>query len=168
MEKKSTPAELSRAIRSALGLTQSELATRLLLSRNYISHIEAGLKSPSVRILVQMEAMLSEATSRGGPSEHSNAGAVEEPQAPYLPSGAGGLSDPALAITEEIQAKVCAVVTAANGDPSRLGWINEQLAQHLRPPAHWPKVTPRADSVASGIVAPAASARSLQRGSASA
>lgn len=95
-------------------------------------------------------------------------GCVEEPQAPYLPSGAGGLSDPALAITEEIQAKVCAVVTAANGDPSRLGWINEQLAQHLRPPAHWPKVTPRAESVESGIVAPAASARSLQRGSASA
>ena len=22
-------------------------------------------------------------------------------------------------------------------------WINEQLAQHLRPPAHWPKPAPR-------------------------
>lgn len=68
---------------------------------------------------------------------------VEEPQAHYLPSGAGGLSDSALAITEQIQSKVFAVVRAANGDPSRLGWINEQLDQHLRPPATWPKVAPK-------------------------
>lgn len=80
---------------------------------------------------------------------------VEEPQSPYLPSGAGGLSDSALAITEKIQQRLFEVVSAADGDPSRLGWINEQLAQHLRPPAHWPKVTPHAGP-ATGIVVPPA------------
>lgn len=165
MEKKSKPAELSRALRAALGgLTQSELATRLLLSRNYISHIEAGLKLPSVRILAQMEAMLTEATSKGGPREHTSQ-VVEESQAPYLPSGAGGLSDSALAITEEIQAKFFAAVAAANGDPSRLGWINEQLAQHLRPPAHWPKITPHVGPT-TGVVVPQEPARHPQRRSA--
>ena len=150
MEKKSTPAELSRALRRAMGgITQSELATKLLLSRNYISHIEAGIKLPSIRILAQMEAMLTEATSPGAQKQHlplgpeQPLGDVEEPPAPYLPSGAGGLSDSALAITEQIQAKVFSVVRAANGDPSRLGWINEQLDQHLRPPATWPKVGPK-------------------------
>lgn len=150
MEKKSTPAELSRALRRAMGgITQSELATKLLLSRNYISHIEAGIKLPSIRILAQMEAMLTEATSEGARSEQSAAtgssfaGVVEESQSPYLASGSGGLSDSALDITEQIQTKVRAVVRAADGDASRLGWINEQLAQHLRPPAHWPKPAPR-------------------------
>lgn len=79
----------------------------------------------------------------GDPENLEPAGVVEESQAPYLASGSGGLSDSALEITEQIQTKVRAVVRAADGDASRLGWINEQLAQHLRPPAHWPKPAPR-------------------------
>lgn len=64
MGKVSTPADLSKSLRKALGgITQAELATKLLLSRNYISQIEASLKSPSDRVLAQMENMLTQATS---------------------------------------------------------------------------------------------------------
>lgn len=90
---------------------------------------------------------------------------MEGPPASYLPSGAGGLSDSALAITEEIQKRFYAVVSAADGDPSRLGWINEQLAQHLRPPEHWPKIKPHAGPE-TGIVVPPAPTRHPQRRSA--
>jgi hypothetical protein len=57
------------------------------------------------------------------------------------------------------------VVVAAQGDPVRLGWIHEQLAQHLRPPAHWPQIT-RQSGPASGIVVPPVPVRPRQRESA--
>lgn len=91
----------------------------------------------------------------GNPENLEPREAVEESQAPYLPSGAGGLSDRALAITEQIQAAICAVVTAANGDPVRLGWIYEQIDQHVRPPATWPKVMPPVEPAAPRTVHPA-------------
>lgn len=118
-----------------------------------------------------MHALLSEATSEDGLREHSTkdassfSGAVEEPPAPYLPSGAAGFSDAALAITEKIQARIFEVVSAANGDPVKLGWIHEQLAQHLRPPVHWPKVTPHV-APATGVVVPSEQAQHHQRRSA--
>ncbi len=31
-------------------------------------------------------------------------------------------------------------IAAAAGDPRRLGWISEQLAQHLSVPAHWKRI----------------------------
>lgn len=103
----------------------------------------------------------------GDPENLEPSGVVEERPGSYLPSGAGGLSDSALAITEKIQARIFEVVSAAAGDPVKLGWIHEQLAQHLRPPAHWPKVTPHAGP-ATGIVVPQERAQPHQRRSASA
>lgn len=90
---------------------------------------------------------------------------VEERPGSYLPSGAGGLSDSALEITEKIQARIFEVVSAAGGDPVKLGWIHEQLAQHLRPPAHWPKITPHV-APATGVVVPPERAQPHQRRSA--
>ncbi|ACB76683.1 helix-turn-helix transcriptional regulator [Opitutus terrae] len=78
--KVSKSADLSKSLRKALGgKTQAELAAALLVSRNYISQIEAGLKTPSPRLELQMRRMLTEATSR-----HADLGGkVEEPAAEY-------------------------------------------------------------------------------------
>lgn len=131
-------AERLLELRRQLGLDQEGLAAQLMVSRSYLSQLENG-REPSLKLLELIRRLEAECEHR---TVHS-VNAVEEPPAPYLPSGAGGLSDSALAITEQIQSKVFAVVRAANGDPSRLGWINEQLDQHLRPPATWPKVAPK-------------------------
>jgi transcriptional regulator with XRE-family HTH domain len=59
MGKVSSHADLSRALRKALGgITQAQLAAKLLVSRNYVSQIEAQLKTPSPRLVAQMQAML--------------------------------------------------------------------------------------------------------------
>jgi transcriptional regulator with XRE-family HTH domain len=39
-------------LRGALGLTQQELASRLALSRNAVSHLETGLSHPSERTVI--------------------------------------------------------------------------------------------------------------------
>jgi transcriptional regulator with XRE-family HTH domain len=147
MEKKSNPAELSRALRSALGgLTQLELATKLLLSRNYISHIEAGLKSPSARVLAQMESLLSLANSESVRKEHPPSYAVKEEQAPYgalrevtaEEAEAGEADD----IADRIRTRVEATIAAAGKNVARMGWIHEQAEQHLRAPEHWARGIP--------------------------
>lgn len=155
-------AERLLELRRQLGLDQEGLAAQLMVSRSYLSQLENG-REPSLKLLELIRRLESECEHR---TVHS-VNAVEEPQAPYLPSGAGGFSDAALAITEKIQARLFEVVSAANGDPVKLGWIHEQLAQHLRPPAHWPTVTPHAGP-ATGIVVPAERAQPHQRRSASA
>ena len=131
-------AERLLELRRQLGLDQEGLAAQLMVSRSYLSQLENG-REPSLKLLELIRRLEAECEHR---TVHS-VNAVEESQAPYLASGSGGLSDSALEITEQIQTKVRAVVRAADGDASRLGWINEQLAQHLRPPAHWPKPAPR-------------------------
>ena len=63
VNKVSNAADLSRALRRALGdKTQGELAAVLLVSRNYISQIEAGLKTPSERLEAEMRRLLTEST----------------------------------------------------------------------------------------------------------
>lgn len=122
MEKESTAAELSRRLRKHLGgLTQHELAERLQVSRNYISHIEAGLKIPSARLCSQMTLLLNSTVSKA-----SNVEAVQEEQSAY---GA----DPAA----EIRAQLERLLVLAANDRAKLGWISHQMHAHLAPPAHW-------------------------------
>lgn len=83
MGKVSIYPDLSRALRRALGgITQAGLAAKLLVSRNYISQIEAGLKIPSPRLVAQMERMLTESTTQVSKTaalkSGGRAGAVEE------------------------------------------------------------------------------------------
>jgi len=58
--KVSNDADLSRSVRERLHFTQAELAAHVLVSRNYISQIEAGLKIPSKRLRVVFKDLLAE------------------------------------------------------------------------------------------------------------
>jgi hypothetical protein len=48
---------------------------------------------------------------------------------------------------EVLTKKFQRLLTLADGDRSRLGWINEQLAMHLTPPIHWQTHEERAASL---------------------
>jgi transcriptional regulator with XRE-family HTH domain len=107
MGKVSNPANLTRSLRKALGgITQAELAARLLVSRNYISQIEASLKTPSKRLLAQMEAMLTEAT--GNTDKVSTQFRIEEGPGTYRVSSPPpmrinpGREPPAAEATEQL------------------------------------------------------------------
>jgi transcriptional regulator with XRE-family HTH domain len=68
--KVSNSADLSRTLRKALGgKTQAELAAILLVSRNYISQIEAKLKNPSPRLESEMRRLLTEVEKVSTPRE---------------------------------------------------------------------------------------------------
>jgi transcriptional regulator with XRE-family HTH domain len=103
MGKVSTHAELSRALRKALGgITQAELAVKLLVSRNYISQIEADLKTPSPRLVAQMQHMLTaSAPPVSTAAQHAFAADEEDEFGPdqrrHLKSGGnrgGGVEEP--------------------------------------------------------------------------
>ncbi len=51
-------AEVLREVRQERGLSQEELADRAGLHRTYISQVERGLKSPSLRSLEQIAQAL--------------------------------------------------------------------------------------------------------------
>jgi transcriptional regulator with XRE-family HTH domain len=114
--KVSTASQTSRALRKALGgITQAELAARLLISRNYVSQLEAGLKEPSDRLLLQMELMLTKATSRPSANRDTeSSGMVRE--------------DPISAdqLRAELRAKVERAIAWAGDQVDRLGWLNVQ------------------------------------------
>lgn len=129
MEKVSKPADLSRLLRQSLGnITQGELAARLLLSRNYISQIEAGLKSPSERVLAQMHSLLTQSSTPGPSVSIKEDKRAEPPQAPY---------DELALLRQDIRRQLEHLIVAAGTDRDRLGWIAEQLRLHLTVPPRW-------------------------------
>ena len=86
MPKVSTAAELSRQTRQALGgITQAKFAAILLVSRNYVSQIEAGLKKPSDRLEAQMHKLLTNA----GDADKVSTPNVLESAGNYRVSGSG-------------------------------------------------------------------------------
>jgi transcriptional regulator with XRE-family HTH domain len=136
MGKVSKDADLSRALRKALGgVTQAELATKLLVSRNYISQIEASLKEPSKRLRLQMEELLKESAPRPDKVSSTADGARddafalgEEMQAPY------GSAD---SLRREILKQVQDTIALAGDDVGKLGWLREQVIRHASAPEHW-------------------------------
>lgn len=56
-------AQALRELREQQGLSQEELADRAGLHRTYISQVERGLKSPSLRTLERMAAALNMSAS---------------------------------------------------------------------------------------------------------
>lgn len=136
MRKVSNPADLSRELRTALGnLTQAELAAKLLVSRNYISQIEAGLKKPSKRLLAQMEELLTESAKRQ-PRNTDEVSSEPEATSPHIvqetPVGQGSAE-----MVRSIRDHVDTLIWGSKGDPGRLGWIREQLNAYVAMPRHW-------------------------------
>ena len=97
-----------KAARKALGLTQQELADRLLLSQNYVAQIEMGRKHPSGRVLTTLET-LTKAIDSGATPER---GPVHEEQAAYGTPGT---------LETEARRHLDSVIAAAKGEPARLG-----------------------------------------------
>jgi transcriptional regulator with XRE-family HTH domain len=64
----------------------------------------------------------------GRVKNESNIGQVAEEQAQY------GLFE---SLDEELRFRFNELILAAKNDPSRLGWIREQMSAHLQAPAHW-------------------------------
>lgn len=138
VDKVSTSADLSRELRRALrGITQAELAAQLLVSRNYISQIEAGLKEPSKRLRLQMEELLTESAERNKVSSDAGAPRVEESPSGYGDSHSEESHGSPAAIEREIRRDLDALISAAMGDPQRLHWIAEQMKRHLASAPHW-------------------------------
>lgn len=126
MDKVSRAADLSRELRKALGgITQAELAAKLLLSRNYISQIEAALKTPSQRVLSQMTQLLAESAS--------DAEEVSKRSASF--SAPHALKNPAEALRVAIRTQIESAIAAAGDDFGRLGWLLEEIRSIQ--PEHW-------------------------------
>ena len=127
VEKKNNPtAARFREVRRELGFTQQQLADELLMSRNYIAKIEAGIQEPGPRALVALESLRVRLVNKSTPAEHSHA--VAEDQAPY---------GDAAQIEQGVRRDFEKCVSAAEGDVQRLHWIGEQVKEHLAVPAHW-------------------------------
>ena len=124
-----------KAVRKLLGLTQQGLADELLMSRNYIAKIEAGIQEPGPRVLVALEAARVRLVNK--PIAPSGS-MVEEEQAAY------GATQ---TIASELERKFSTLLALADGDPERLHWIAVQMKEHLVPPKSW-----RSRRSASGMV----------------
>lgn len=68
MDKENNIAERFRTIRRELDLTQDQLAKRLLISRNYVAKIEAGLQEPAVRLVRDLEALRVDSVNKASTS----------------------------------------------------------------------------------------------------
>jgi transcriptional regulator with XRE-family HTH domain len=131
MGKVSTDAELSRSLRRALGnITQAALAAKLLVSRNYISQIEAELKKPSERLRAQMDRLLIE-------SANGDTHSVSTPEEPQVGDEGQAAYGSAEMIEREVRAAFEELLFAAKKDPKRFGWIAEQMKEHLAIPKNW-------------------------------
>lgn len=135
MKKKNNPiASRFRAVRKELGFTQQQLADELLMSRNYIAKIEAGIQQPGDRVMPALESLRVRLSNNRRADSVDRFTPVSEARAAY-----GDIPD----IVAEIERHHVAVLAAAGRDPVRLGWIREQQRAHLAIPAHWDESSPR-------------------------
>ena len=131
MEKKNNLiAEKFRAVRRELGFTQQQLASQMLMSRNYIAKIEAGIQEPGARVLVALHALRVRLVNKrdSGIVDSANAAVGENEQAAY---GTGA------DIERDVRREFESLIEAAAADPERLHWIIVQLREHLAVPKSW-------------------------------
>lgn len=110
--------DISKKIREQKGWSQAELAERLHLSRNYVALIETGAKTPSVRLLVQLEQLL---TAVENENKIQQEPLVEEPKAGPYSSGS------VAQLLSEIDILYTTLLKQAGNDVGRLGWFREEL-----------------------------------------
>lgn len=95
---------------------------RLLgVSREWVSKLENGREDVSEFVMLKLAKLEGETSAGNVKKDHI----AREDQAPY-----GGLEREVRLLFEE-------VITAAAGDPGRLGWVREQLLSHLQVPVRW-------------------------------
>lgn len=131
-----------RSLRKQLGLEQSEMAARLLVSRSYLSQIENG-REPGDKFAELLRRIEAEHVN----PVNSHFAVTESPE-PY----GVDLDD----IYAELHGVIDAAINAAGEDPERVTYLLDQLRQHLRIPAHWLAERPSKKAPATGIVVPKA------------
>ncbi|PTX95751.1 hypothetical protein [Opitutus sp. ER46] len=123
-------------LQRALKLKGYEFAQELRCSPEWLSKVMSGRRPISAELHIRaLELMNRRGLSVSSIPElaTSLAASVGEPsQAVY------GTSVPQSVIVEaDIRRKIDEAIRAAGGDVLRLGYLREQIEQHLRPPTHW-------------------------------
>jgi transcriptional regulator with XRE-family HTH domain len=88
-----------RALRTAAGLTQAELARRTGIHRPNIARVEAGRHTPSIETLARLAAAIGVPTGRvldpaPGDAAPSHGAALTRPAAPSGPAASSGAAEP--------------------------------------------------------------------------
>lgn len=120
--------EISKQIRDRMKWSQALLAERLQISRNYVALIESGAKKPSVRLLNQLEQLLTHVDEVGNPQPKGTV-RLNEAQHPYG-------DDTVARLVAELDAEYKGLRDLAGHDAGRLGWLREEL-RGLRARARW-------------------------------
>ena len=144
VEKKNTIAGRFKEVRKLLGLTQAKLAEQLDLSRNYVAKIEAGIQEPSTRTANALESLrvafentqstkgVDHALSDRPQTEYRKFGKANEVEVPDQASYGSSKS-----LAAEARRHLEELLVAAQHDPRRIGWIIEQMREHLALPRNW-------------------------------
>lgn len=127
-----------RAAREQLGFTQQKLADELLLTRNYIAKIEAGIQEPSARAVMALETLRVSLVNK---SEHYAPGGASAGRYEVPPGTPRSVEELVRALRGDFEA----LLGAASQMPQRLHWMAEQMKEHLSIPKTWN--VPRAKGV---------------------
>jgi len=131
-------------LRSALSLSQEEMGGLLGVTREWVGKLERGQEDFSEFLLLKMEQVSSPPRDAESPQaeEATSHAKSERPEfdAKLHRPDRRNVADAPADLRDGIMDLVTRVVRAAGDDPSRLGWITEQMRMHLSIPHHWRKV----------------------------
>lgn len=137
--------ERFREVRKQLGITQQQLAERLLLTRNYVAKIESGAQEPAARVVRDLESLRvdyenTQSTS-GVLNEHASHYVHSRSRGPRgqpeTPIGNSPMVDPRHAprpappTKEECMAYLAEFLSRAEHEPGGLGYAWRQLQKYL-------------------------------------
>jgi transcriptional regulator with XRE-family HTH domain len=104
MENKNKIADRFREVREMLGgITQAQLASRLLISRNYVGKIEAGIQEPSARIIADLERLRMSVEERMSSIYQQSAAAPTAVGEELSSASSRKAADPATPIMQRVQ-----------------------------------------------------------------
>jgi transcriptional regulator with XRE-family HTH domain len=153
----SKPADYVRSIREALGISQEELARRVMVSRNYVSLIESGHKTPSPRLMSAIKALI---IPHQAPAAHKVT--VTTLLDAVCEEVGYDVTAPASRATCEAYFRARCDEAEASGDPNVFPYILKTLERAL-PPGEFARVQARVAS----LVGPGPSPNKLVRASVS-
>lgn len=128
MEKINKTADRFRKVRADLGITQQQMADRLMLSRNFIAKIESGLAEPSARTLSSLESLLNYSTRPPAQAAGEMTIALNEDQAPY-----GARTAAKVPTEDQLLAYFKTSIQAAREVPGGYGYVWGIMKMHLNP-----------------------------------
>lgn len=131
-----------REVRRALGLTQQELADKLLLSRNYIAKIESGVQEPAARVLRDLESLRVDSGNLSSTSPEAKADYRKSGSLGDSPMGKAGERSPPMMLDPRFQPraeptpKMCLeyfqeFLARAEHEPGGVGFTWRLLHKHF-------------------------------------